>query len=65
MKKKKITSVELQVGDSTAFFEFSHAERILLMPKNGGWKLPKDSLYKLEKNGLKLKRSETTDRQSE
>lgn len=61
MKKKEITRVELQAGDLTREFEFSHAERILLMPRNGGWKLPKDSPYKLLKNGLKLKRSEKAD----
>jgi hypothetical protein len=26
-------------------FEISHAERLLRMPKNGGWQLPKDSEY--------------------
>jgi hypothetical protein len=39
--------------------EINHAERLLNMPNNGGWKLPKDTPYKLEKNGL-IKKSDNS-----
>lgn len=29
-------------------FDINHAERILRMPDNGGWRLPKDSPYQFE-----------------
>lgn len=32
-------------------FEHTHAERLLRMPNNGGWELPKTSEYKFE-NGV-------------
>lgn len=38
-------------------FEFEHAERILLMSRNGGWVLPKDSKYTLTENGLQRRRN--------
>jgi len=35
-------------------FEVNHAERLLRMPDNGGWKLPEDSKYQFDKvNGIK------------
>lgn len=37
-------------------FEVSHAERLLNMPNNGGWQLPKDSEYEL-KDGVITKRN--------
>ena len=36
-------------------FTLEHAERLLLMPNNGGWVLPKDSKFELTKNGLKYR----------
>lgn len=48
----KITFVELEcpkLGRQT--FEVSHAERLLAMPKNGGWTLPQDSDYEYD-NGV-------------
>lgn len=37
-------------------YEISHAERILRMPNNGGWRLPKDSNYIFDvDNGIRVK----------
>ena len=58
--EKKLGDVELTVHDKTKTktFGFSHAERILKMDNNGGWKLPEKSPYKFtKKNGLKSKQS--------
>ena len=38
-------------------FEIAHAERLLMMPNNGGWELPKDSTFEFTKeNGIRHKR---------
>lgn len=53
--KQKITKILLECSNkkvSSKEFEISHAEKLLGMKDSGGWKLPKDSLYRLEKNGL-------------
>lgn len=41
----KTTTVTLVANGVTREFEFSHAERLLRMPNNGGWKLPDNSKY--------------------
>ncbi len=51
-KSKRVT---LQAGNAIQKFEISHAERILMMPRNGGWHLPTNSEYELTKNGLTFK----------
>ena len=33
-------------------FEVSHAERLLAMPNNGGWKLPDNSPYVYENGSI-------------
>lgn len=41
--------VTLETADGTQReFEVNHAERILRMPNNGGWKLPDNSEYKFD-----------------
>lgn len=50
--------VLLQVGKKNREFEINHAERILRMPDNGGWKLPANSKYRFNKvDGLTIKRN--------
>lgn len=50
--------ITLQCEGVAKEFEVNHAERILRMPKNGGWKLPDNSPYQLDKNnGLITKRN--------
>jgi hypothetical protein len=34
----------------TEDYEINHAERILRMPNNGGWQLPKNSKFKFDFN---------------
>jgi hypothetical protein len=49
----RVKTVELQIGEKKESFEINHAERILKMPNNGGWKLPIDSKHTFDKkNGL-------------
>jgi hypothetical protein len=45
-------------------FEISHAERLLNMPNNGGWQLPKDSEYEL-KDGIISRRNKKGSRASD
>ena len=51
----KTTTVTLQVGDVTRDFEFAHAERLLRMKNNGGWKLPESSTFEFVGNALRYK----------
>lgn len=58
--------VVLQAGDNKQEFEINHAERILRMPDNGGWKLPEDSNYQMDEvNGLTTKRIKRETQESE
>lgn len=63
--KKRTATVELQVGERVESFEINHAERILKMPNNGGWKLPNDSKYILDNNGLIVRPSKKVSTKSE
>lgn len=47
-------------------FEIEHAERLLMMPNNGGWELPKDSTFEFTKeNGIRHKRDKKADNRAE
>ena len=47
-------------------FEIAHAERLLMMPNNGGWELPKDSTFEFTKeNGIRHKRDKKADNRAE
>lgn len=43
--KAKITAVSLVANGIKREFEFAHAERLLRMPNNGGWRLPENSKF--------------------
>lgn len=62
----KRTTVTLQCCTLgvTQEFEISHAERLLRMPKNGGWKLPKKSEFEFE-NGTIIRRNKKADKGAE
>lgn len=45
-------------------FEINHAERILRMPDNGGWKLPDDSPYNFDYYDGITKRTDKRDSQA-
>lgn len=50
----------------TEQFEITHAERLLRMPNNGGWRLPENSDFKFDKdNGIGYKRNKKTDNGAE
>ena len=57
----KTTTVTLEANGVTQEFEFSHAERLLDMPHNGGWKLPENSKYVFVNHGLQCKRDSKAD----
>ncbi len=59
--KAKTTFVTLAVGNVTQDFEFTHAERILRMRNNGGWKLPADSKFEFVEHALRYRKSEKRD----
>lgn len=54
----KFTNVELETLDSSRrqTFEINHAERILRI-RESGWRLPSDSNYYLDDNGIGYKES--------
>jgi hypothetical protein len=57
----KTTTVTLVANGVTREFEFSHAERLLRMPRNGGWELPKNSNYEFVNDGLRRRGNKKKD----
>ena len=57
----KITMVTLEADGVTRDFEITHAERLLAMPNNGGWKLPGDSKYEFVNDGLQFRKDKKGD----
>ena len=57
----KTTTVTLVANGVTREFEFSHAERLLRMPRNGGWELPENSNYEFLDNGLRRRGNKKKD----
>ena len=57
MKGAKTTTVLLVVPEHGIQQDFTleHAERLLRMPRNGGWTLPENSKFELTENGLKYR----------
>lgn len=51
----KVTTVTLVANNVTRDFEFEHAENLLRMPNNGGWKLPEDSKFEFVDYALRCK----------
>jgi hypothetical protein len=49
--ERKADKVTMTANGITQEFEVSHAERILRMPRNGGWKL-QDTNYQFINNGI-------------
>lgn len=52
----KTTTVTLVANDVTREFEFSHAERLLRMPNNGGWHLPENSNFEFVDYALRCRK---------
>ena len=57
----KTTKVTLEASGVTREFELSHAERILRMPHNGGWRLPGNSKFEFVNNGLQRRKDKKGD----
>ena len=57
----KTTTVTLVANGVTREFEISHAERLLRMPRNGGWELPENSNYEFLDNGLRRRGNKKKD----
>lgn len=57
----KTTTVTLVANGVTRDFEITHAERLLRMPRNGGWALPKNSNYEFVDNGLRRRGNKKKD----
>ena len=57
----KTTTVTLVANGVTRDFELSHAERLLRMPRNGGWELPENSKYEFVDNGLRRRANKKKD----
>lgn len=56
--KTQLVTLENGVLNVTQDFEINHAERLLRMPNNGGWQLPKDSQYKFDfDNGIGFRKN--------
>lgn len=53
----KTTTVTLVAGGVTRAFEISHAERLLRMPRNGGWVLPDDSPFEFVEDAIQRRRN--------
>ena len=61
MKKTSVT-LECSAIGVTKDFEIAHAERILKMPNNGGWRLPKASKFTFDnENGIRFIENKTRD----
>lgn len=60
------TNVILEVNGKQKSFPFNHANLILKMPHNGGWKLPTETDYiYTTKHGLKRKRNKGDNKEAE
>jgi hypothetical protein len=49
----KVSTIRLQVGERIETFGAEHAERLLRMPNNGGWKIADDEKVELTENGFR------------
>jgi len=59
----KVTKVALECPtlNVTVDYEISHAERLLRMRNNGGWRLPEKSTFEFVDNGIRRKGNKKTD----
>lgn len=61
----KVSTIRLQAGSRIATFEAEHAERLLRMPNNGGWKIAKDEKVELTENGFRPIKHKSRDSSAE
>lgn len=66
MAKKTLVLLTCPALNTDREFEITHAERLLRMPNNGGWRLPDDSQFEFDKeNGLKYRRNKETNKRTQ
>lgn len=53
------------LGVESQAFAFTHAERLLSMPDNGGWELNDNNFEYSKEDGLRRKKNQTRTRKSE
>lgn len=56
----KQTKVVLRAGAIEREFSFSHAERLLRMPRSG-WEIPEESKFEFVDNGIQRRRNKAKD----
>lgn len=61
----KVTTIRLQAGDRVESFDIVHAERLLRMANNGGWKIADGEKVELTENGFKSIKDKRGDKQAE
>ena len=62
MAKKTLVLLTCPALNTDREFEITHAERLLRMPNNGGWRLPENSNFEFSKDyGIRYKRHKKTD----
>lgn len=63
MAKKTTVFLECAALDTVREFDVAHAERLLRMQNNGGWRLPEDSTFKFDnENGITINRNKKENR---
>lgn len=61
----KVTHIRLQVGERVQSFEIGHAERLLRMANNGGWRIADGEKVELTENGFKSIKDKRGNKQAE
>ena len=62
--KKTVVVLECEALGSRTF-DVEHAERLLAMPDNGGWKLPENSKYQFCNGSISRRNTNTAERGEE
>lgn len=57
----KVTTIRLQVGERIEAFEVEHAERLLRMSNNGGWRVADDEKVEFTENGFRPRKNKERD----
>lgn len=63
--KKTMVALECPTLGATVEYEISHAERLLRMRNNGGWRLPEKSTFEFVDNGIRRKGNKKADNGTE
>lgn len=62
MAKSTLVLLECTTLNTNKEFEITHAERLLRMKNNGGWKLPENSQFEFDnEHGIRYRRNKKKD----